>query len=197
MAKYIDRDGLAHIFTVLKGYFSKKGHMHTVGKATQTIKAVKTWSAGSVPTLGTAFTIPNITKKTVVTGVTKKTVVTGGTTTDVPNISVTSKSIPNVTSAGSASSATVSEGVLTLVDSVAPTLGTAIAVGSASAGTAIKAYTGLTTGDSVSVTTGDSVTVGTAFTVPNVTGVGSVPSLTTEDVTVVTGVDASTGAASE
>lgn len=36
-----------------------------------------------------------------------------------------------------------------------------------------------TTGDSVTVTTGDSVTVGTAFTVPNVTSVGSMPTFNT------------------
>lgn len=136
-------------------------------------------SVGSAPTLGTAFTIPNISKKTVVTSVTKKTVVTGGTTTPIPNISVTSKSIPNVTNAGSAATATVSQGVLTITDGVAPTLGTAISVGSASAGTAIDAYTSLSTGDSVTVGTGDSVTVGTAFTVPNVTSVGSAPTLGT------------------
>lgn len=174
MAKYLDSNGLSHVFTMLKGVFSAKTHRHSVGSSSGTAKVVDNWSAGS---MGTAFTIPNISKKTVVTG---------GTTTDVPNISVTSKSIPNVTSAGSASSATVSQGVLTLVDSVAPTLGTAISVGSASAGTAIKAYTGLTTGDSV--------TVGTAFTVPNVV---SLPGLTTTNMTVVTGVDANTGAANE
>ena len=37
----------------------------------------------------------------------------------------------------------------------------------------------VTTGDSVTVTTGDSVTVGTAFTVPNITSVGSAPTLGT------------------
>ena len=37
----------------------------------------------------------------------------------------------------------------------------------------------VSTGDSVTVTTGDSVTVGTAFTVPNVTSVGSAPTLGT------------------
>ena len=113
----------------------------------------------AVQTAGTTTSITPVTSKTVVTGVTKKTVVTGGSTTNVPNISVSSKSIPNVTTAGTAS---YSNGVLTITNT---TLGTAISVGSASAGTAIAAYTSLTTGDSVTVTTGASVTTGTAVTV--------------------------------
>ena len=113
----------------------------------------------AVQTAGTTTSITPVTSKTVVTGVTKKTVVTGGSTTNIPNISVSSKSIPNVTAAGTAS---YSNGVLTITNT---TLGTAISVGSASAGTAIAAYTSLTTGDSVTVTTGASVTAGTAVTV--------------------------------
>jgi len=54
---------------------------------------INSWDQGNTPTLGTAFTIPNISKKTVVTGVTKKTVVTGGTKTAIPNISVTPKTV--------------------------------------------------------------------------------------------------------
>lgn len=165
MAKYIDSNGLSHFMTLLKSAFSLKTHTH--GLSTTTKKGVDTFSQGTLPTLGTAFTIPNISKKTVVTGVTKKTVVTGGTKTaipvidslgsaptlgtafTIPNISVSSKSIPNVTSAGTAATASVSGHKVTFTNGTAPTLGTAISVGSASAGT--------------------------AFTVPNVTSVGSAP----------------------
>ena len=173
--KFLAQNGLSHLWALIKAKFSALGHTHAL--STTTKQAVKTWSAGSTPTLGTAFTIPNISKKTVVTG---------GTKTAIPNISVSSKSIPNVTSVGTAASAAVSGGTLTISDGTAPTLGTAISVGSASAGAAIEAYTALTTGDSVGV--------GTAFTVPNVTGVGTVPSLVTEDATTLT--SATTGAAS-
>ena len=214
MAKYIDSNGLSHFMTLIKSAFSLKTHVHSL--PTTTKKGVDTFSQGTLPTLGTAFTIPNIGKKTVVTGVTKKTVVTGGTKTaipnvslgtaiSIPNISVESKSIPNVTSAGTAASASVSGHKVTFTNGTAPTLGTAISVGSASAGTPIsvpntqlgtdiEAYTSLTTGDSVTVSTGDSVTVGTAFTVPNVTGVGTLPSLSTENIITLTG--STTGAAS-
>lgn len=167
MAKYIDSNGLSHLMTLIKNAFSVKSHTHSL--PTTTKKGVDTFSQGTLPSLGTAFTIPNISKKTVVTGVTKKTVVTGGTKTaipvidsvgsaptlgtafTIPNISVSTKSIPNVTSAGTAASASVSSHKVTFTNGTAPTLGTAISVGSASAGT--------------------------AFTVPNVTSVGAAPTL--------------------
>lgn len=227
MAKYLDSNGLSHFMTLIKGVFSLKTHTHAL--STTTKKGVDTFSAGTLPTLGTAISITPVTSKTVVTGVTKKTVVTGGTTTEitpvtgntvvtggsttnVPNISVTSKSIPNVTSAGTAATAAVSGHKATFTNGTAPTLGTAISVGSASAGTAIKAYTslttgnavtagdpidvytGLTTGDSVTVSTGASVNTGTAVSIPNVTGVGTLPSLTTESITTLT--SSTTGQAS-
>ena len=72
------------------------------------------------------------------TAVTKKTVVTGGNKT----------AIPNVTSAGTAASASYSAGVVTFTNGTAPSLGTAI-----------QAYTSLTTGDSVTVTAGTKATL--------------------------------------
>lgn len=228
MAKYLDSNGLSHFMTLIKGVFSLKTHTHSL--FTTTKKGVDTFSAGTLPTLGTAISITPVTSKTVVTGVTKKTVVTGGDTTaipnvtsvgttptlgtafSIPNISVTSKSIPNVTSAGTAATASVSGHKATFTNGTAPTLGTAISVGSASAGTAftvpnvtsvgttptlgtaIEAYTELTTGDSVTVSTGASVNTGTAVSIPNVTGVGTLPSLTTESITTLT--SSTTGQAS-
>lgn len=108
----------------------------------------------AVQTAGATTSITPVTKKTVVTGVTKKTVVTGGSTTDVPNIS--KKTV--VTSASGATAA-YANGILTITNG---SFGTGDSV---TVGTAIKAYTSLTTGDSVTVTTGDSVTTGTAVTV--------------------------------
>lgn len=228
MAKYLDSNGLAHLVGKIKATFSTKQHTHTI--PTKSAKGVDTFSQGTLPTLGTAISITPVTSKTVVTGVTKKTVVTGGTTTEItpvasktvvtggsktsiPNISVSNKNIPNVTNAGTAMSAVCTQGTLTITANTPATLGTAISVGSASAGTAIQAYTSLTTGDSVTegdpvdvytgLTTGDSVTVstgasvntGTAVSIPNVTGVGTLPSLTTESITVLNG--NSTSAAEE
>jgi hypothetical protein len=108
----------------------------------------------AVQTAGSTTSITPATKKTVVTGVTKKTVVIGGSTTDVPNIS--KKTV--VTSASGATAA-VANCVLTITNG---SFGTGDSV---TVGTAIKAYTSLTTGDSVDVTTGDSITTGTAVTV--------------------------------
>ena len=167
MAKYLDSNGLSHFMGILKGLL----HKHSISDGNFTTTSVpNVTSVGSAPTLGTAFTIPNISKKTVVTGatmtdldtlVTPGTPPTLGTAFTIPNISkktvVTGGSktgIPNVTSAGSAASASVSGHKATFTNGVAPTLGTAI-----------QAYTTLNTGDSV--------TVGTAFTVPNVTSVGT------------------------
>ena len=108
----------------------------------------------AVQTAGSTTSITPVTSKTVVTGVTKKTVVTGGSTTNVPNI--TKKTV--VTSASGATAA-VANCVLTITNG---SFGTGDSV---TVGTAIKAYTSLTTGDSVDVSTGASVTTGTAVTV--------------------------------
>ena len=188
------------------------------------------WSAGSTPTLGTAFSvkavnaftantptavtpatvvtggsttaIPNISKKTVVTGVTKKTVVTGGSTTNIPNITkktvVTGGSttaVPNISkktvvtgvtkktvvTSASGATAAISKGLLTLTDgsfstgdSCTVTTGDSVTVG-----TAINAYTSLTTGSACTVTAGTAASLTTTtHTIPNVTGVGTKPSLT-------------------
>ena len=184
MAKYLDYSGLSHFLAKLQ----LLTHRHTL--PTTTNKAVDTWSAGTLPTLGTAISVGSASAgtpitvgsatlgtPTSITPVTKKTVVTGGSKT----------SIPNVTAAGSAAAASVSNGILTLTDGVAPTLGTAI-----------EAYTTLSTGDSVTEGTAVSVPDVTvtevsvpnisvsSVSVPNVTSVGTAPSLTTENVKVLT-----------
>lgn len=154
MAKYLDNDGLSHFLAKLRLTFSKIGHTHSVSVTTGDSVSVTAGTAASLTT--TAISIPNISKKTVVTG---------GTTT----------SVPNVTSVGTASSASVANGVLTLTNSTVPTLGTAIA-----------AYTGLTTGDSITVGTATSAKAVNVFT-PNT------PTAVTKK-TVVTSVGGTTGA---
>lgn len=98
MAKYLDSNGLSYFWAKLKAYFSAKSHVHNVSVTTGDSVTVTAGTAASLTT--TNLSIPNISKKTVVTSVTPATVVTGGTKTAIPNISVTSKSIPNVTSIG-------------------------------------------------------------------------------------------------
>lgn len=127
-------------------------------------------------TAWTANTPTSVTPKTVVTGVTKKTVVTGGSTTDVPNISK-----KTVVTSASGATASVSGGVLTITDGSFST-GDSVTVG-----TAIKAYTSLSTGDSVTVTTGDSctVTAGTAASLSYTSR--SIPNISVSSKTVVGG----------
>lgn len=59
MAKYIDSNGLSHVFTLLKGYFSKIGHTHTVNVTTGDSVTVTAGTAASLST--TTHTIPNVT----------------------------------------------------------------------------------------------------------------------------------------
>jgi len=142
MAKYLDSNGLSHLMTLIKTALSGKsatGHTHPIGNpttgaaasvtagtaaslSTNTVSIPNVTSVGSAPTLGTAFSIPNITKKTVVTShtamsatvasnsnvlvITKDSSSTGDSVTEG-----TAFSVPNVTSVGSA-----------------PTLGTAISI---------------------------------------------------------------------
>lgn len=138
-----------------------------------------------------------------ITPVTKKTVVTSasGATATISNGLLT------ITNGSFSTGDSVTEGTavaaytsLTTGDSVTVTTGDSVTTG-----TAVDVYTSLTTGDSVTVTTGDSVTVGTAIeaytsldtgpacsvtagtaaslsytarSIPNITAVGTLPSLT-------------------
>lgn len=156
----------------------------------------------------TTNTPTSVTKKTVVTSATFNDVVTGGTTTSIPNVTsagsaptlqYTARSVGSASgwSKGTAASAAYSNGILTITNGTAPSLTiTSVAcdditswnAGSApSLGTAIKAYTSLTTGASGSATTGDSVSVtaGTAATL-NYTA-RSIPNISVSSKTVVTG----------
>ena len=138
----------------------------------------------TVVTGGTTTDVPNVSKKTVVTSVTPATVVTGGTTTDVPNVTgvgtlpslaYTARSVGSASnwSAGTAATAAYANGILTITDGTAPSLSittvscddiTSWSSGTLpSVGTAIKAYTSLTTGAAAAVQTGDSITLGTAI----------------------------------
>lgn len=68
----------------------------------------------------------------------------------LPQLTVTPVSVPNVTNAGSATTASVAAGVLNITIGAAPTLGTAISVGSAS---------GWNAGSQASLTTNDTTVV--------------------------------------
>lgn len=148
MAKYLDTNGLSYFWQKLKQAFSFVGHTHAV--------SVTPGSAASLTT--DDISIPNIASKTVVIG---------GSTTEIPIINVTDRTIPNVASVGSAATASVSSGVLTITDGVAPSLGNEIHVGSAAWGTPINVYTSLATGDSITVGAPVSAKVVDTFT-PNV-----------------------------
>ena len=161
MPKYLDKGGLTYFWGKIVAKFSTKSHYH--GLSTTTSNGVKTgtWSAGTAPTLGTAFSIKGVDT------------FTAGTTPPVIT-AATAVSIPNVT------------GVGTL-----PTLGTAFSIPNVSKKTVVLTHTPntptsvtvsqgvmtVTAGTASSATTGDSVTLGTAFSVPNVTGVGTLPTL--------------------
>ena len=137
----------------------------SVTPTTATVIKTASLSGGAAPTLGTAFSIPNVTGNSNVTAskVTKSDVTV----------------VTNVTQAASTSSviATVEDGVLTIGKAI-----TAVGTVSKSTGTANTV--------SISDVTASKVTLGTAFSVPNVTGVGSVPTLSTTTQTVVTGFQA-------
>lgn len=142
------------------------GTAATLSYTARTVKSVK--SVGSTPTLGTAIPADDI---------------TAWTTNTPTTITYTARSIPNVTSVGSRTvtnlsltATTVDNGVsstdyqLTIPNAIVtavtvPTLGTEIAADD------ITAYTA---GTAASLSY-------TAKSIPNVTGVGSVP--TTEDIT--------------
>jgi len=159
----------------------------TAGTAVS-VNKITEWDAGSLPTLGTAFTVPNVTSVG-----------------SAPTLG-TAFTIPNVTSAGSASSmtksnvefygvdtinnavpsATISEGVLTIATPTATITKTskltATYISAWSAGSAPTLGTAFTVPNVTSV--GSAPTLGTAFTIPNVTGVGALPSLTYNDISI-------------
>ena len=127
--------------------------------ATDTTYTASTTSIGSA-SAGTAISADDITAWTTNTPtvVTKKTVVTGGTTTSITP--VTSKT---VVTAASGATAAYSAGVLTLTN------GSFSTGASVTAGTAVQAYTSLTTGDSVSVTAGKAASLSyTSRSIPNI-----------------------------
>lgn len=123
-------------------------------QTTDIIDEVTSWSDGTLPELTvTPISIPNVTS--------------AGT---APSLTVTPVSVPNVTNAGSATTASVSAGILNINIGSAPTLGTAISVGSASDWNA-----------------GSAATLGTAISVGSASGwsAGTKPSLSQTPTTVV------------
>lgn len=169
----------------------------TVGGYTIGTTSVGSASAGTAIaaddiTAWTTNTPTAVTKKTVVTSATFNTVVTGGSTTAVPNISkktvVTGVTKKTVVTSASGATASYSNGILTITDgsfstgdSCTVTTGDSVTVG-----TAINAYTSLTTGASGSATTGDSCTV-TAGTAASLSYTArSIPNISVSSTTVAT-----------
>lgn len=129
-------------------------------------------SVGSAPTLGTAFSVPNV---------------TGNTSVSASKVTKTDDTfVKTISQATSTSSVigTVSSGVLTLSQAIT-------AVGAVSAGT-----TGTASAVSISNVTATNTTLGTAFSIPNVTSVGSAPTLGTA-ISVATGAVSASGTGSE
>ena len=114
------------------------GTVPTLGTAISATK-INTWSAGSVPTLGTAIEVPKVSDWSAGT---------------LPALSYTARTIPNVTNVGSLPSLTITA-------------------------KEIPNVTGVGTTPSLTITNKD---------IPNVTSVGTVASLTTEDKTFLTDV---------
>ena len=147
-----------------------------------TASHVKSGGNGSAPTLGTAFSIPNV------TGVgTASTWAFENITVPIRNDSATS--IPNVTAVGSGSASltftmdTTDTKKLKIAFShshTAPTLGTAISVYGVKSGTNSTVTASHVTGGSNSTVP----TLGDAFTVPNVTSAGSASNWVFENITV-------------
>ena len=152
--------GNVPVFADTTGKVIKRGTIST----TSVIKTASL-SGGAVPTLGTAISIPNVTGNT---SVTVKSVKTNTTKTLVKTISQAASTSSVIGS--------VANGVLTFTQAIT-------AVGAVTAGSTDTASL-IVTEDKTSTNT----TLGTAISVPNITDVGSLPTLSTTNQTVVTGI---------
>ena len=208
-----------HSTTTIYGVGSTTTSVKGVSGST-TASHVKSGGNGTAPTLGTAFSIPNVTSAgsastwsfTDVTvpiradaDTTVPTAASSATIVPIKNAEATS--IPNVTAAGSGSASltftmdTTDTKKLKIAFShshTAPTIGTPISIiGVQSSTTSVTGVSGSTsvrgvkTGTSSTTTAskasganGTAPTLGTAFSVPNVTSVGSASNWVFEDITV-------------
>ena len=129
------------------------GSAPTLQYTARSVGSASDWSAGSVPTLGTAIPADDITSWTTNTPTAfsvsgEKLSITSGT---AASLSYTAKSIPNVTSVGSAPSLTITsvscDDITSWSAGSAPTLGTAITVATGSLaanGSGASVATGIT-----------------------------------------------------
>ena len=147
------KEGTTSTENVVKTVTFNAGSVPTLDENNIAADDITAWNAGSTPTLGTAFSVPNVTANTSVTA--SKVTKTDNTV------------VKTISQAASTSSVigTVSNGVLTFSKAIT-------AVGAVSAGSTVTA-------SAVTITdvTASKVTLGTAFSIPNVTDVGSTPSL--------------------
>lgn len=147
------KEGTASTETVIKTIAFNAGSATTLGTEIAA-DDITEWNAGSLPTLAaTPFSVPNVTGNTDVTA----SKVTKSDNTVVQTISQASSTSSII--------GTVSDGVLTFSQAIT-------AVGAVTAGSTATA-------SAVTITdvTASKVTLGTAFSIPNVTGVGTLPSL--------------------
>lgn len=168
----------------------------TYTASTTSVGSASGWSAGSVPTLGTAIAADDITAWSAgsvptlgdaiaaddITAWSAGTVPTLGTAIAADDITAWS--------AGTAASASVASGILTLTNGTAPSLSyTARSIPNVtSVGTAPSlSYTARSIPNVTSVGTAPSLSY-TARSIPNVTSVGTAPSLTITSTTVANGV---------
>ena len=152
-------DGKVALFNGTTGKLIKQGTI-----STETVIKTVTLTGGAAPTLGTAFSVPNVTGNTNVTA----SKVTKSDNTVVKTISQAASTSSVIGS--------VTDGVLTFTQAIT-------AVGAVTAGSTATASEVTITDVSAS-----KVTLGTAFSIPNVTSVGSSASLNTTTQTVVTGI---------
>ena len=132
-------------------------------KSTVNVIKTITWNAGTLPTTGTSFSVPNV---------------TGNSTVTASKVTITNQTVvTSITQASSTSAVigSVSGGVLTFSKAIT-------AVGNV---TATTANTSNVTASNVTAT---KVTLGTAFSIPNITSVGTLPTLTSTTVSVVSNI---------
>ena len=123
-----------------------------------------TWNTGTLPTTGTSFSVPNV---------------TGNTTVTASKVTITPQTVVTVITQASSTSTVIGSvfgGVLTFSAAI----------------TAVGDVTATTTNISNIITTTDvtatKVTLGTAFSIPNITSVGTLPTLTSTTVSVISNI---------
>ena len=175
----------------------------TTYTATNTsIGSASNWSAGSAPSITySSVSIPNVTDVGEAPSITysEKTIPNVTAVGSTPSLTITSTDCDDITdwSAGTAASASASEGIVTFTNGSVPSLSyTARSVGSASnwsAGSTPTLGTAITASEITAWDAGEVPTLGTEISADDITAwsAGSVPSLTITSTSVTTGITSS------